>query len=119
MSKKITFTFSNVTENGVVKTVHHPVDLAAELILDLSFGNESFSEILRSATGYETRGLYNGVNEHSFRLEYIVSDECAGDWVACAELIRSNFAQECVLIEIQARTDYSAFLVYADKTEEI
>lgn len=119
MAKKISFTFSNISKNGVVETSGHPCDYAAELLGNLSTGNKKFSAPLRSASGFEVRGLYLGMNEDSFRLEYILPDDFKGDFILCAETLRSAFNQECVLYECQGRSYYSAWLVYEDKTEEI
>lgn len=112
MSTKYVITFSNCTENdvethekisnqSVIEFVTHVIAATAK---DLGYN-------LDNCTAYPVSGMYKGISENSFRLEYISSVplvviEGHALW------IKEVCNQESVLIETYRNGDYKAELIF-------
>lgn len=120
MSKKYVITFSNCTESGV----ETPEELYNQSVI------EYVTEILASAarhqgcnldncTAYPVQGMYKGVAESSFRLEYI-ADIPAAYMKGLALWIKDEYKQESVLLETYSNGEYKAELIFdIDNTVEL
>ena len=112
MSKKYIITFSNQTEHGVEspeklfnKTVIEYVTAILAKTAKVSAYN------LDNSTAYPVRGLYKGVAESSFRLEYI-ADVPLAFMRGVALWIKNEYKQESILIETYKDGEYKAELIF-------
>ena len=112
MSKKYVITFSNCTEHGV----ESPEKLYNQSVI------EYVSEILANAakvsnynldncTAYPVSGMYKGVAETRFRLEYIANVP-AEYMQGLAIWIKEEYKQESILLEIYKDGEYKAELIF-------
>ena len=112
MSKKYVITFSNCTENGIEspeKFYNQSVIEYVTEILAAAAKNEGYD--LDNCTAYPVQGMYKGVAETSFRLEYI-SDIPAAYMIGLALWIKDEYKQESVLLETYNNGEYKAQLVF-------
>ena len=112
MSKKFVITFSNQTEHGVEqpeKLYNQSVIEYVTEILAAAAKNESYD--LDNCTAYPVNGMYKGVAESSFRLEYI-ADIPAAYMIGLALWIKDEYKQESILLEIYKDGEYKAELVF-------
>ena len=112
MSKKFVITFSNCTEYGVEspeKIYNQSVIEYVTEILAAAAKNEGYD--LDNCTAYPVSGMYKGVAESSFRLEYI-SDIPAAYMIGLALWIKDEYKQESVLLESYTNSEYKAQLLF-------
>ena len=112
MSKKFVITFSNQTEKGVEqpeKFYNQSVIEYVTEILAAAAKNEHYD--LDNCTAYYVNGMYKGVPEISFRLEYI-ADVPAEYMQGLAIWVKDEYKQESVLLEIYNNGEYKAQLVF-------
>ena len=112
MSKKYVITFSNCTESGIEspeKFYNQSVIEYVTEILAAAAKNEGYN--LDNCTAYPVQGLYKGVAESSFRLEYI-SNIPAEYMIGLAIWIKDEYKQESVLLETYANGEYKAELIF-------
>ena len=112
MSKKFVITFSNCTEHGVEspeKIYNQTVIEYVTEILAAAAKNEHYD--LDNCTAYPVQGMYKGVAESSFRLEYI-TDIPAAYMMGLALWIKDEYKQESVLLESYTNGEYNAQLVF-------
>ena len=112
MSKKYVITFSNCTERGIEspeKIYNQTVIEYVTEILAAAAKNEGYD--LDNCTAYPVSGMYKGVSESSFRLEYI-SNIPAAYMIGLALWIKDEYKQESVLLESYANGEYKAQLVF-------
>ena len=112
MSKKYVITFSNHTESGIEqpeKFYNQSVIEYVTEILAAAAKNEGYD--LDNCTAYPVSGMYKGVAETSFRLEYI-SDIPAAYMIGLALWIKDEYKQESVLLESYTNGEYKAQLIF-------
>ena len=112
MSKKYVITFSNCTERGVEspeKIYNQTLIEYVTEILAAAAKNEGYD--LNNCTAYPVNGMYKGVAESSFRLEYI-SDIPAAYMYGLALWIKDEYKQESVLLETYDSGEYKAQLIF-------
>lgn len=112
MSTKYVITFSNQTERGVEspeKIFNQSVIEYVTELLAAAAKNEHYD--LDNCTAYPVSGMYKGVAESSFRLEYI-ADIPAAYMIGLALWIKDEYKQESVLLETYANGEYKAELVF-------
>ena len=112
MSKKYVITFSNCTERGVEspeKIYNQSVISYVTEILAAAAKNEHYD--LDNCTAYPVQGMYKGVAESSFRLEYI-SDIPAAYMKGLAIWIKDEYKQESILLETYENGEYKAELLF-------
>ena len=112
MSKKYVITFSNCTEHGVEqpeKIYNQSVIEYVTEILAAAAKNEGYD--LDNCTAYPVNGMYKGVAESSFRLEYI-SNIPAAYMYGLALWIKDEYKQESVLLETYDSGEYKAELIF-------
>lgn len=112
MSKKFVITFSNCTEGGIEspeKLYNQSVIEYVTEILAAAAKNNDYD--LDNCTAYPVNGMYKGVAESSFRLEYI-SDIPAAYMIGLALWIKDEYKQESVLLESYTNGEYKAQLVF-------
>ena len=112
MSKKYVITFSNHTESGIEqpeKFYNQSVIEYVTEILAAAAKNEGYD--LDNCTAYPVSGMYKGVAETSFRLEYI-SDIPAAYMIGLALWIKDEYKQESVLLESYTNNEYKAQLIF-------
>ena len=112
MRKKFVITFSNCTEHGVEqpeKMYNQTVIEYVTEILAAAAKNEGYD--LDNCTAYPVSGMYKGVAESSFRLEYIV-DIPAAYMIGLALWIKDEYKQESVLLESYTNGEYKAQLIF-------
>ena len=112
MSTKYVITFSNQTENGVEqpeKFYNQSVIEYVTEILAAAAKNENYD--LDNCTAYPVQGMYKGVAESSFRLEYI-SNIPAAYMYGLAMWIKDEYKQESILLEIYENGEYKAKLIF-------
>ena len=112
MSKKYVITFSNQTEHSVEtpeKIYNQSVIEYVTEILARAAKNEHYD--LDNCTAYPVSGMYKGVAESSFRLEYI-ADIPAEYMKGLALWIKYEYKQESVLLETYANSEYKAELIF-------
>ena len=112
MSKKFVITFSNCTENGV----ESPEKLYNQTVIEhvtgiIAKAAKLSNYNLDNCTAYPVNGMYKGVAESSFRLEYI-SDIPAGYMIGFALWIKHEYKQESVLLETYSNGEYKAELIF-------
>lgn len=110
MSTKYVITFSNCTENGVEtfcgkQTV---LEYVTEIIADCA---KNVGIALDNCTAYPVSGMYKGVSETSFRLEYIVSAPIEHEIKGLALWIKDVYKQESILLETYSNDGYKAELI--------
>ena len=112
MSKKFVITFSNCTERGIElpeKIYNQTVIEYVTEILAAAAKNEGYD--LDNCTAYPVQGMYKGVAESSFRLEYI-SNIPAAYMYGLAMWIKDEYKQESILLEIYENGEYKAQLIF-------
>ena len=112
MSKKVVITFSNCTKDGVEspeKIYNQSVIEYVTEILAAAAKQEGYD--LDNCTAYPVQGMYKGVAESSFRLEYI-ADIPAAYMIGLALWIKDEYKQESVLLETYANSEYKAQLIF-------
>lgn len=112
MVTKYVITFSNCTKNGV----ETPEKISNQTVIEFVTHNiaATAAELgynLDNCTAYPVSGMYKGVSENSFRLEYISSVplvviEGHALW------IKEVYNQESVLIETYRNGEYKAELLF-------
>lgn len=112
MSIKYVITFSNCTEKGVEspEKIHNQtvIEYVTE-ILAAAAKNEGYD--LDNCTAYPVSGMYKGVAESSFRLEYI-TDIPVAYMIGLALWIKDEYKQESVLLESYINSEYKAELIF-------
>ena len=120
MSKKYVITFSNQTEHGI----EAPEKLYNQTVIEhvtrvIANAAKSTGYNLDNCTAYPVQGMYKGVAETSFRLEYI-ADIPAAAMRGFALWIKREYKQESILLEIYKNGEYKAELIFDfDKTVEL
>ena len=112
MSKKYVITFSNQTESGIEspeKIYNQTVIEYVTEILAAAAKNEGYD--LDNCTAYYVNGMYKGVPEISFRLEYI-ADIPAEYMMGLAIWIKEEYKQESILLETYKDGEYKAELIF-------
>ena len=112
MSKKYVITFSNCTESGIEspeKLYNQTVIEYVTEILAAAAKNEGYD--LDNCTAYPVQGMYKGVAESSYRLEYI-ADIPAAYMYGLALWIKDEYKQESVLLETYNNGEYKAQLIF-------
>lgn len=112
MSKKYVITFSNCTEQGV----ESPEKIYNQSVIEyvtgiLAAAAKKGNCDLDNCTAYSVSGMYKGVAESSFRLEYI-TDIPAEHMKGLALWIKDEYKQESVLLETYANGEYKAQLIF-------
>lgn len=120
MSKKYVITFSNCTEYGVESPEkinnQSPIEYVTEIIAKAA---KHSAYNLDNCTAYPVQGMYKGVAESSFRLEYI-TDAPISNMTGYALWIKHEYKQESILLESYINGEYKAQLVFDfDKTVEL
>ena len=112
MSKKYVITFSNCTKYGVEapeKINNQTVIEYVTKILTAAAKKEGYD--LDNCTAYPVQGMYKGVAESSFRLEYI-ADVPLAVMRGFALWIKQEYMQESILLEIYKSGEYKAELIF-------
>ena len=112
MSKKFVITFSNCTERGIEspeKIYNQTVIEYVTEIFAAAAKNEGYD--LDNCTAYPVNGMYKGVAESSFRLEYI-SNIPAAYMIGLALWIKDEYKQESILLESYINSEYKAELIF-------
>ena len=112
MSKKFVITFSNCTKDGVEqpeKLYNQSVIEYVTEILAAAAKQEGYD--LDNCTAYPVSGMYKGVAESSYRLEYI-ADIPAAYMYGLALWIKDEYKQESVLLESYTNGGYKAQLLF-------
>ena len=112
MSTKYVITFSNHTENGI----ENPEKIYCQSVIEyvteiLSAAAKTEGYNLDNCTAYPVSGMYKGVAESSFRLEYIV-DVSANYIRGLALWIKDEYKQESILLESYTNSEYKAELIF-------
>lgn len=112
MSTKYVITFSNCTKSGIEQPekIHNQsvIEYVTE-ILAAAVKNQGYN--LDNCTAYPVQGMYKGVAESSFRLEYI-TDIPAEYMQGLALWIKDEYKQESVLLESYTNGEYKAELLF-------
>lgn len=121
MSTKYVITFSNCTKNGVetpeMVSNQTVLEYVSQIIANAA-NKDGFN--LDNCTAYPVYGMYKGVPETSFRLEYVVSEPMENAMSAYALWIKHTYKQESVLLETYRNGKYKAELIHDfDKYEEL
>lgn len=112
MSKKFVITFSNCTERGVDRPEELYNQSVIEYVTDiLASAAKHQGYDLDNCTAYPVHGMYKGVAEGSYRLEYI-ADIPAAYMIGLALWIKDEYKQESVLLETYSNGEYKAELVF-------
>lgn len=112
MSIKYVLTFSNQTENGIETPEKFYNQSVIEYVTEkLSRAARYGGYNLDNCTAYPVSGMYKGVAENSFRLEYI-ADIPAAYMKGLALWIKREYKQESVLLEIYKNGEYKAKLLF-------
>lgn len=112
MATKYVITFSNCTEYSV----ETPEKIHNQSVLEyvtqiLAAAAKCGGYNLDNCTAYPVSGMYNGVSETSFRLEYISS--IPFDYMKGLALwIKDTYKQESVLLETYSNDCYKAELIF-------
>ena len=112
MSTKYVITFSNCTESGIEspeKIYKQSVIEFVTEVLAAAAKNEGYN--LDNCTAYPVNGMYKGVAESSFRLEYI-ADIPVEYMLGLAIWIKKEYRQESILLEIYKNGEYKAELIF-------
>ena len=113
MSTKYVITFSNQTEHGV----ETPEKLFKQSVLEyvtktIASAAKLGGYNLDNCTAYPVNGMYKGVAENSFRLEYITSKPMYYAIKGYALWIKHEYNQESVLLETYTNGEYKAELLF-------
>ena len=112
MSTKYVITFSNCTESGIESPEKIYNQSVIEYVTEILANAAKVSGYdLDNCTAYPVSGMYKGVAENSFRLEYI-SDIPAAYMIGLALWIKDEYKQESVLLETYANGEYKAELIF-------
>ena len=112
MSKKFVITFSNQTERGVESPEKLYNQSVIEYVTEILANAAKVSGYdLDNCTAYPVSGMYKGVAESSFRLEYI-ADIPAEYMQGLAIWIKEEYKQESILLEIYKNGEYKAELIF-------
>ena len=112
MSKKFVITFSNCTQRGIEQPEKLYNQTVIEHVTDVLANAAKLNHYnLDNCTAYPVQGMYKGVAENSFRLEYI-SDIPAAYMRGLALWIKREYKQESVLLEIYENSEYKAQLLF-------
>lgn len=112
MSKKFVITFSNCTEHGVEQPEKFYNQTVIEYVTEiLAAAAKTEGYDLDNCTAYPVQGMYKGVAESSFRLEYI-SDIPAAYMQGLALWVKYEYKQESVLLETYSNSEYKAELIF-------
>ena len=112
MSKKFVITFSNCTEHGVEQPEKFYNQTVIEYVTEiLASAAKTEGYDLDNCTAYPVQGMYKGVAESSFRLEYI-SDIPAAYMQGLALWVKYEYKQESVLLETYSNSEYKAELIF-------
>lgn len=112
MGIKYVLTFSTCTENGVVEPEKIRNQTVIEYVTEIIANAAKIHGYnLDNCTAYPVSGMYKGVAESSFRLEYI-ADIPVAYMKAFALLIKREYKQESVLLEIYKNGEYKAKLLF-------
>ena len=112
MSTKYVITFSNCTESGIESPEKFYKQSVIEYVTEIlaaAAKNEGYD--LDNCTAYPVQGMYKGVAESSFHLEYI-TDVPAEYMQGLAIWIKDEYKQESVLLESYTNGEYKAQLVF-------
>ncbi len=112
MATKYVITFSNQTEQGVEepeKLYNQAVIEHVTRVIANAAKTEGYN--LDNCTAYPVQGMYKGVAENSFRLEYI-ADVPLAVIKGLALWIKEAYKQESILIETYADGEYKAQLIF-------
>lgn len=113
MSIKYVITFSNCTKKGVetpeIITNQTVIEYVTQIIADAA-NKGGFN--LDNCTAYPVSGMYKGVPETSFRLEYIVSEPMENAIRRYVLWIKRTYKQESVLLETYRNGEYKAELIF-------
>ena len=112
MSKKYVITFSNCTE----RRIESPEEIYNQTVIEyvteiLAAAAKNQGYNLDNCTAYPVQGMYKGVAESSFRLEYI-ADIPAAYMIGLALWIKDEYKQESVLLESYTNGEYKAKLIF-------
>ena len=112
MSTKYVITFSNQTDHGV----EAPEKINNQTVIEhttrvLANAAKVCGYDLDNCTAYPVQGMYKGVAESSFRLEYI-ADIPAAAMRGIALWIKHEYKQESILLEIYKNGEYKAELIF-------
>lgn len=120
MSTKYVITFSNCTGHGIEVPEKTYNKTLLEFVTNTIANAAKMSGFnLDNCTAYEVNGMYKGVSETSFRLEYICSVPI-GHMKGYALWLKDCYKQESILFETYSNGDYKAELLYdIDKQEEL
>lgn len=112
MSIKYVVTFSNCTKKGIIAPERvygiSPLEYVTKTLADSA---KLVNDNLDNCTAYSVCGMYKGIPETSYRLEYILSAPISG-FFGYVEWIRQKYEQESVLLEVYCDNGYKSFLVY-------
>ena len=113
MATKYVITFSNCTENGVETPEKNSNQTVLEYVTEI-IGNAAnkVGFNLDNCTAYPVHGMYKGVPETSFRLEYIVSEPMKWAIKGYALWIKRTYNQQSVLLETYRNGEYKAELLF-------
>ena len=112
MSIKYVVTFSNCTKKGIAAPERdYGVSPLEYVTKTLAESAKIVNDDLDNCTAYPVYGMYKGISETSFRLEYILSAPISG-FFGYVEWIRQKYEQESVLLEVYSDNGYKSFLVY-------
>lgn len=112
MSTKYVITFSNCTKKGLaVPERDYGVSPLEYVTKTLAESAKLVNDNLDNCTAYSVCGMYKGISETSFRLEYILSEPISG-FFGYVEWIRQKYEQESVLLEVYSDNGYKSFLIY-------
>ena len=112
MSTKYVITFSNQTEHGVEQPEKfHNQTVIEHVTKVLANSAKTCGYDLDNCTAYPVQGMYKGVVESSFRLEYI-ADIPAAAMRGFALWIKNEYNQESILIETYKDGEYKAQLIF-------
>lgn len=113
MATKYVITFSNCTKNGVetpeMISNQTVLEYVTQIIADAA-NKGGFN--LDNCTAYPVYGMYKGVPETSFRLEYIVSEPMKRAIKGFALWIKRTYKQESILLETYRNGEYKAELLF-------
>lgn len=112
MSKKFVITFSNCTKEGI----ESPEKLYNQSVIEyvteiLAAAAKTCGYNLDNCTAYPVQGMYKGVAESRYRLEYI-TDVSAYYMRGLALWIKDEYKQESILLETYENSKYKAELLF-------
>lgn len=120
MSTKYVITFSNCTEHGVETPEKSYNKSVLEFVTStIAYAAKACGFDLDNCTAYPVNGMYKGISETSFRLEYITSTPI--EYMRGYALwVKDCYNQESILIETYRNGEYKAELIFSsDRIEEL